>query len=141
MYMQIASAPLADVLATFTNERPTLAAPEALTLAAPERSYAPSPSDPAPRSTTRSYVDPSDPVERQLAVWAGRYGLTPTESDVLMLTAYGMSNSEIASHRGSTTATVKTQAASICRKLRTRSIAQGALRLLRDVVEESAAGA
>ena len=105
---------------------------------ADERSHAPTLPSPPDSATRLSFVDPSDPVERQLPIWAGRYRLTPGELDVLMLTAHGMTQAQIASHRATTLSTVKTQGRNVCRKLRAPSLTHGALRLLRDVIEDSA---
>jgi DNA-binding NarL/FixJ family response regulator len=74
-------------------------------------------------------------VSRALRQWTDRYGLSEAEADVLRRSALGESQSVIATARGVSRETIKTQVATLLGKTGDESLQTAAGRLLRDVAK------
>jgi DNA-binding NarL/FixJ family response regulator len=73
-------------------------------------------------------------LETVARAWAGRYGLSPAETDVLVGGALGEDRETIARRRESTLETVKSHVANLLRKTGDVGLLEAANRLLRELL-------
>jgi DNA-binding CsgD family transcriptional regulator len=76
-------------------------------------------------------------LSRTAAAWVATYKLSDAEVDVLCRAALGETQAEIARHRRTSAATVKTLKMRLLRRTRDASLEGAAKRLLRDVIQAS----